>query len=209
MEVEELMSAEDFDDDATIRARYLPQIAEELKICLGASRVQIHDYLVRKSHEQFPISTGKPYAWEQPATLLHIDSTPNGTRKIVGELNGEDSSLLNTRHQYITVWKPIRGPVKKWPLMMVDNRTVNGNEDLEARDMVYYDNVMDTFVAYKSDDYKFMYISDQKSTEAWVMLQTDSTGITGAPHTSFPNPLAQDTDSMRESIEVRTIVYYT
>lgn len=46
MEVEELMSAEDFDDDATIRARYLPQIAEELKICLGASRVQIHDYLV-------------------------------------------------------------------------------------------------------------------------------------------------------------------
>lgn len=63
--------------------------------------------------------------------------------------------------------------------MMVDNRTVNGNEDLEARDMVYYDNVMDTFVAYKSDDYKFIYISDQKSTEAWVMLQTDSTGITG------------------------------
>lgn len=53
---------------------------------------------------------------------------------------------------------------------MVDNRTVNGNEDLEARDMVYYDNVMETFVAYKSDDYKFMYISDQKSTEVWVML---------------------------------------
>ena len=77
------------------------------------------------------------------------------------------------------VWKPLRGPVKKWPLMLVDNSTVDAQLDLQARDMVYYDYVIDTHLAYKSDAYKFMYLSEQQSTEAWVMLQSDSKGLTG------------------------------
>ena len=63
--------------------------------------------------------------------------------------------------------------------MLVDNSSVNADSDLEARDMVYYDNVVDTHLAYKSDAYKFMYLSDQKATEAWVMLQSDSRDLTG------------------------------
>jgi len=163
---------------------------------------------VRKSHNSFPISTGKPYNWEQPATLLHIDSTPEGTLKIVQDLNRDESDLLKMRRQYITVWKPLRGPIRKWPLMMVDNSTVNAKSDLQARDMVYYDNVIDTHLVYKSDAYKFMYLSEQKTTEAWAILQSDSGGLTGVPHTSFPNPLASESDPQRESIEVRTLVYY-
>lgn len=78
-----------------------------------------------------------------------------------------------------SVWKPLRGPVKKWPLMMVNNSTVDAEIDLEARDMVYYDNVIDTHLAYKSDAYKFMYVSEQSTNEAWVILQSDSRGLTG------------------------------
>ena len=63
--------------------------------------------------------------------------------------------------------------------MLVDNSTVDARFDLEARDMVYYDNVVDTHLAYKSDAYRFMYLSEQQSTEAWVMLQSDSRGLTG------------------------------
>ena len=39
----------------------------------------------------------------------------------------------------------------------------------------------------------------------WPVQLTDSLGV---PHTSFPNPLSSDSDQPRESIEVRTIVYY-
>jgi hypothetical protein len=78
-----------------------------------------------------------------------------------------------------SVWKPLKGPVKKWPLMVVDNSTVNPAYDLQARDLIYYDTVVDTYLAYKSEDYKFMYLSDQKATEAWVMMQSDSEGLTG------------------------------
>jgi hypothetical protein len=33
-------------------------------------------------------------------------------------------------------------------------------------------------------------------------------GVTGVPHSSFPNPLASKDDNPRESIEVRALVYY-
>ncbi|TPX13842.1 uncharacterized protein E0L32_005786 [Thyridium curvatum] len=215
MKLDELMQIEDFDRMDLITSVYLPQVAECLKKRLGASRVQVHDYLVRKSHSTFPISTGKPYKWEQPATLLHIvpestllDSTPEGTRQIVQDLNKDGSSLVKMRYQYVTVWKPIRGPVTRWPLMMGDTSTVDADHDLEARDMVYYGNVVDTHLVYKSEAHRFMYLSDQQSSEAWVMLQSDSSGLTGTPHTAFPNPTASDADPGRESIEVRTLVYY-
>ncbi|TAQ91340.1 hypothetical protein B7494_g309 [Chlorociboria aeruginascens] len=183
MELDDQMSPEDFNDAEAIKSQYLPKVAQELKIHLGASRVQVHDYL-----------------WQ--------DSTPEGTLKLVREFNEDASDLLKMRVQYVTVWKPLKGPVKKWPLMMVDNSTVNPAYDLQATDMVYYDSVVDTHLAHKSENYKFMYLSDQKVTEAWVTMQSDSGGLTGAPHIAFPNPMASQFDPQRESVEVRTLVYY-
>ncbi|CAH0056956.1 unnamed protein product [Clonostachys solani] len=192
----------DFDNKEIIKSKYLPIVAESLKSRLGASRVLVHDFLVRKSHTTFPVSTGEVYEWEQPANLLHIDSTPNGTKQLVGNLSQElFVELSKKRCQYVTVWKPIKGPVRKWPLMMVDTSTVNVNADLEARDMVYYDSVVETHLVYNSDDYEFNYLSNQTTTEAWVILQTDSETLTGTPHSSFRNPLASDSDPERESIE--------
>jgi hypothetical protein len=63
--------------------------------------------------------------------------------------------------------------------MMVHNSTVNPKLDVQARDMVYYDKVVDTSLVYKTDSHKFMYLSDQEDTEAWAILQTDSRGLNG------------------------------
>ncbi|RHZ70336.1 hypothetical protein CDV55_108201 [Aspergillus turcosus] len=202
MELDVPMSPEDFSEPQLIQSKYLPPLAEKLKNFLGASRVQVHDYVVRKSHESFPISTGEPYyEWEQPATLLHIDSTPEGTSNIVKAINKDPSDLLKKRYQYVTVWKALRGPVKRWPLMMVDKSTVDPKNDLQPRDMVYDGGVVDTCLVHKSDAHKFKYLSDQKPSEAWVILQSDSGGMTGVPHTAFANPLASEADPRRESIE--------
>ena len=69
--------------------------------------------------------------------------------------------------------------------MLVDNSTVDANTDLQARDMVYYDRIVETALAYKSDSYRYRYLSDQKTSEAWVMLQSDSQGLTGELATLF------------------------
>lgn len=46
MKIDVPMEAEDFSDRDKLRSIYLPLVAERLKEHLGASRVQVHDYLV-------------------------------------------------------------------------------------------------------------------------------------------------------------------
>lgn len=46
MQINVSMNLEDFSSREAIRSQYLPQVAKSLKECLGASRVQVHDYLV-------------------------------------------------------------------------------------------------------------------------------------------------------------------
>jgi len=208
MDLDVPLLPEDFSDSQLIESRYLPPLSEFLKKRLGASRVQVYDYVLRKSDKTFPISTGDSYDWEQPGTLLHIDATAVETLKVIHELNRDPTDLLKKRYQLITVWKPLQGPVRKWPLMLVDNSTVDPKRDLQSRDIVYEGNLVDSCVVYQSDAHKFKYLSAQKASEAWVILQYDSGGITGVPHSAFFNPLASESDPERESIEVRSIVYF-
>lgn len=64
-------------------------------------------------------------------------------------------------------------------MALCDNTTVNAESDLAAKDMVYWDRVVETFQVYFSESYRFYYLSDQMPEEAWVMLQSDSHGLTG------------------------------
>jgi hypothetical protein len=63
--------------------------------------------------------------------------------------------------------------------MMVVNSTVDAKNDLQPRDMVEYHDVIDTCLVHKSAAHKFMYLRDQLPSETWVILQTDSAGLSG------------------------------
>lgn len=198
------------DDEEWIKSAFVPDLARSAKEFLGASRVQVFDYKIRKSEKQFPISTGEPYQYQQPATVLHIDSTPNWTSSLVDSLNeGNEAERLKTsRYEYVNIWVPLRGPVRKWPLALCDNTTVDVDSDLQARDLVYEYGVVESFLAHDSYAYRFYYLRDQQPTEAWIMVQSDSHSLRGVLHTSFYNPHADEKDPERESIEVRALVYY-
>lgn len=43
------MSSEDFDDEAKLRGVYLRAVGDAVKIAVGAARVQVYDYTVRRS----------------------------------------------------------------------------------------------------------------------------------------------------------------
>ncbi|KAG8629104.1 hypothetical protein KVT40_002969 [Elsinoe batatas] len=203
------MLPDEFSDRDTIISNYIPYIADAVQRRLAAKHVQVHDYLVRKSDASFPISTGAPYQFEQPSMLLHIDSTPEATAKLVRDMNDDLDDLMERRCQYVTVWRPLKGPVRRWPMTLCDNRTVMAGQDLAARDMIYLEGtVVETHLAHFSSSYKFCYLSDQMPNEAWVMLQSDSQGLTGVPHCSFNNPEVEPDDPQRESIEIRMLVYY-
>ncbi|KAF4554652.1 Aspirochlorine biosynthesis protein N-like protein 3 [Elsinoe fawcettii] len=209
MKVPSPMPAADFNDEDKIRATYLPQIGTLLRQALGAKRVLVHDFLVRKSEASFPISSGEPFLFEQPATALHVDSTPADTARIARQSSTVAPDLPVGRIEYVTVWRPLRGPVKRWPMLVCDVQTVDGANDLKAKDMVYPNEVVvESMNAHFSDKYKFFYLREQESSEALVMMQADSTGRTGVPHSAFNNPDTVKDDPQRESIEVRCLVFY-
>ena len=51
---------------------YLRMVQEKVKTQLGAQKVQIFQYLVRKRDAGFPIATGQKYAFNQPSTIAHV-----------------------------------------------------------------------------------------------------------------------------------------
>ncbi|CAN9210814.1 unnamed protein product [Alternaria alternata] len=208
--VDDGMSAEDFDDEKKIRELYLPYVAEVVKQNLGASRVQIYDYLIRKRNSTFPMSTGEYYAHKQPASIAHVDLTPECMAQMLLTMNGlETSELMKKHHQSVNIWKPLRGPIHDWPLALCDPRSMSAF-DLQPRDTVKRDNFIETYQVHHNRSHKWYYLSGQMPNEAWVFLQADSSpqGMTGVPHAAFQNPVSSPNDIPRESIEVRCIAFF-
>lgn len=108
-----------------------------------------------------------------------------------------------------SVWKPLRGPVRDWPLAICDPSTV-ALRDLHPGDLVYDDYVVENQQLHYADDQKWYYLSDQAPDEAWVFVQSD-TGTTkakaGVPHSSFPMLSGDEEQLPRESVEIRCLVY--
>jgi len=102
----------------------------------------------------------------------------------------------------------LKGPVKSWSLAVCDNSTVDPQQDLQARDIIYPEGEVESFWVHPSPAHKFYYLSEQQTNEAWLMLQSDSEGLNGVPHTAFPNPLYAEGTESRESVEVRALVFY-
>lgn len=73
-----------------------------------------------------------------------------------------------------SIWKPLRGPVKDWPLALCEPGTLHSDRDLEPCDLVYPDYVVENRQVYHSDQLKWFYLSDQQEDEAWVFVQTDT-----------------------------------
>jgi len=210
--MESKMAYDDFEDDTKLVQVYLSEIANTLRELLGAAHVQIFEHTVRKRHPEFPVATGEPYQWNQPTSMAHVDTTATWAADMVRRLNGDEKAekLLQGRVQCVNTWKPLRGPVRDWPLALCDARTVESSTDFEAADLVYAEYVVENRQIYRSDRHKWYYISDQQPNEMWVFMQSDSdpTGLSGVAHSAFPNPASVRSEPPRESVEVRALVYY-
>jgi hypothetical protein len=75
-----------------------------------------------------------------------------------------------------SVWKPLRGPVRDWPLALCDMRTVDPEADFEPADLVYAQYVVENRQVYHAERQRWYYLSNQQPDEAWVFVQSDSHG---------------------------------
>jgi hypothetical protein len=202
-------SVTDFDDEEAIRTRYYAETVSLLEELTGASRVVVFDHTIRR---RIPGAsdrrTGIP---RQPVPRVHNDYTvKSGPQRVRDLLGDEADALLQKRFSVINVWRPIRGPVQDSPLAVTDARSV-AQHDLVATDLVYPDRMGEIYYVKFNPEHKWFYAPAMRSDEVMLIKCYDSVADGRArfvPHSAFVDPTTPLGAAPRESIELRTLVFY-
>ena len=207
--VDHKTAVKDFWDDDEVRRVYYPEAERFLKDYTGASRVFIFDHLQRRRVSGLrDRSASGP---RQPATRVHVDHTArSGPQRVRDLLPEEAEELLKGRVQVINLWRPIRGPLQDAPLAVCDARTVDF-ADLVPSDLVYRDRVGETYSVTWNPKHEWYYAPEMQRDEALLLKIADTKIDVSArfmPHTSFTDPTTPSDAFPRESIELRTLVFY-
>lgn len=108
-----------------------------------------------------------------------------------------------------SVWKPLEGPLRDYPMAYCDAKTVNPATDLLVVDEVFPTVANEVYQVLHNPKHKWYYIPDQLDTEVAIFAGYDSRvgQAIAVPHCSFD---LGDSSSggPRQSIEVRAFVFY-
>lgn len=95
-------SYDDYAHADRIEGVHAPQVLDAVRRALGAASAELIDYVVRRRHATWPVSTGEPYAFQQPASRAHIDHTYAGGVAVIKEAHGGDAdAVLSRRWQLV------------------------------------------------------------------------------------------------------------
>jgi hypothetical protein len=140
-----------------------------------------------------------------------VDQTvKSGPQRVRDLLPAEADRLLQGRVQIINLWRPIRGPVRDAPLAVCDARSV-APADLMPSDLIYRDRIGETYSVTWNPAHRWFYLSGMTPDEALLVKcyesRTDGRARF-APHSAFTDPTAPPDAALRESIELRTLVFH-
>jgi hypothetical protein len=203
-------SVTDFEDEEAIRTQYYAEAIELLKEQTGASRVVVFDHTVRR---RVPGATDR---WtggvpRQPVPRVHNDYTvKSGPQRVRDLLGNEADELLKKRVAVINVWRPIRGPVVDAPLAVTDASSI-AEGDLVASDLIYPDRTGEIYYVKYNPQHKWFYAPAMRNDEVLLIKCYDSINDGRArfvPHSAFVDPTMPLGAPPRESIELRTLVFF-
>jgi hypothetical protein len=199
----------DFSDREAVQTRYYAETVSLLEALTGASRVVVFDHTIRRRMLGTTDKTaGIP---RQPVPRVHNDYTVKSAPQRVRDLLGEEASaLLRRRFSVINVWRPIRGPIQDAPLAVADAQSVD-TEDLVATDLVYPDRTGEIYYVKFNPSHRWFYAPAMREDEVMLIKCFDSADDGRArfvPHAAFVDPTTPADALPRESIEIRTLVFY-
>ncbi|KAJ0413770.1 hypothetical protein BJY00DRAFT_296317 [Aspergillus carlsbadensis] len=204
------MEYSDFADDRKVQTCFIEEAKACLKDTLAAKEVHVLDYEIRRRHAIFPKSTGVAYDAAQPIMVAHGDFTPRDASQRLRDLFGKDAEVkAELPFQFFNFWKPLRGPVRDWPLALCDPLTVDAERDILHVDNVCADRIGEVFNLHYHSDQQWYYLSHQQESEAWVFSGYDSRreGQYGVPHCAVQCP-TDESSTPRESIEIRGVAFF-
>ncbi|MFY0991212.1 CmcJ/NvfI family oxidoreductase [Halomonas sp. C05BenzN] len=197
-------AVDDLYDDASVETAYYAEVEALIKALTGASRVVIFDHTRRSDAEQRDI--------RGPASRVHNDYTEHSGPERIRDVLGRDeaAALEAVPVAQINLWRPIRGPVQRSPLALLDATTLDPG-DLLATDLVYPDRIGEIYHLAYNPRQRWYYFPDMRRDEALLIKGYDSRRDGRArftPHTAFQDPRTPPGAPPRESIEVRTLAFF-
>ena len=197
-----------FGDPDAIRTAYYAEVAMLLAAATGARRVMAFDHNVRNADR----ALGGEAGIRGPVPRTHNDFTArSGPERARAELEarGLDPALLDGRYAIVNLWRPIGRRVEKWPLALVDARTVAPRDWIEC-DLVFRDRVGETYALQFNPAQAWYYFPRLAPDEAILIKGYDSDESVArfTAHSAFEDPRSPPGAPERESIEVRALVIY-
>ena len=197
----------DFYNEEQIKAVYYPECERVMREATGAARVVAFDHIVRNA----TMAAIKGSGIKMPAKGVHNDYTAWSSPKRVRDLMGDEAeALLQNRFAIINLWRPIRGPLLESPLALCDAQSLE-DENLIASDLKYPDRTGETYSITYNPNQRYYYFPKMQADEA-VLIRCFDSALDGprrfSAHTGFDDPETPADAPPRESIEVRTLVFF-
>ncbi|KAJ7579322.1 hypothetical protein C8J56DRAFT_342083 [Mycena floridula] len=199
-----------FASEEEIQREYYPESIELIKELTGASRVVLFDHTIRRRR---PGEAGTDPQKRQPVALAHVDQTPKAAEaRVIRHLPAEDvPQLLKRRYQIINLWRPIHHAAIDWPLALCDFRSVDDKNDVVPVSLIYPNREPgETYGVQHNPAQKWNYWYGMTPEEIVLIKCFDSVRDVAlfTPHTGFEDPTTPAGTPLRESIELRALVFY-
>ena len=196
-----------FYDTAQVAERYSREMESFISQATGASRVLVFDHTVRGNDVALREGTDV----HAPVRRAHNDYTPDSAPRRVRRLvqdPREADRLLGERYLEINVWRPIRGPLRSWPLAVCSAASMRPADFLPC-DLIYPDRLGEIYEIAHDPRHEWYYFPDMQPEEVLLLKCFDSLpGARIGAHTAFDHPGTPADALPRESIETRAFAFF-
>jgi hypothetical protein len=200
-----------FVDNKEIEQEYYPECVDIIKKITGASSAVIFDHTIRRRR---PDEVDDGPDKRQPVSQAHVDqTTASSIARVHRHLPPDEApALLKRRFQIINLWRPISHAALDWPLTLCDFRSVDMEKDLVPVKLVFADREGETFGVKYNAEQKWKYMRGMEPDQ-YVLIKCFDSVQDGSvailtPHTGFQDPNSPEGAPLRESIEIRALVFY-
>ncbi len=206
--VEHRTGVRDFFDAGELKRVYYPEVEALVKKVSGASRVVVFDHTLRSGDE----AERESKLVREPVLYVHNDYTEwSGPQRVRDLLPDEAEGLLRHRFAIIQVWRAINQPIQSNPLAIADARSLAPG-DLIRAERRYPNRVGETYRIRYNPAHRWFYFPEMRRQEALVFKVFDSAKDGRArftAHSSFVDPTTPAGAPPRQSIEARTLAFFS
>ena len=189
-----------------VRRVYYPEVERMVREFTGAVKVHVFDHNVRSR----PMAQRHENGAQEPVKVAHNDYTlKSGPQRVRDLMADEADALLKNRFAVINVWRPIRGPVQESPLAVCDAQSMV-QDDFVKHVLKYRDRDGEVYSVAFNPNHRWYYVPNQQKEEVLLLKCYDSDGRRArfTAHSAFEDPTSPPDAAPRESVEVRTLVFF-